>query len=221
MALKLYFHPLASFCHKVLIALYENALPFDPVIVDLGNETSREAFRQVWPPLKFPVLVDEARQATVAESATVIDYLDSLATPERPLVPHDPDLAWQARMWDRLFDDMLQMPMQKVVLDALRPADSRDPFGVEQAKTDIRTAFAFMEERWSQAGRAIGPDFTLADCSAAPALFYADTICPLGEDFPRLKAYFKRLKQRPSVARVMREAEPYFPMFPLNPKPSI
>ncbi|PZU84806.1 MAG: glutathione S-transferase [Shinella sp.] len=219
MTLKLYFHPLASFCHKVLIALYENALPFEPVIVDLGNETSREAFRKVWPPLKFPVLVDEAQQVTVAESATVIDYLDSFANPARPLIPRDPDLAWQARMWDRLFDDMLQLPMQKVVLDALRPADSRDPFGVKQAKDEIRTAYAFMEERWPQNGWAVGPDFTLADCSAVPALFYADTISPLGEDFPRLRAYFQRLKQRPSVARVLREAEPYFPMFPLDPKP--
>ncbi len=219
MAMKLYFHPLASFCHKVLIALYENDLPFEPVVVDLGDEASREAFRQVWPPLKFPVLVDEARQATVAESATVIDYLDSFANPATPMVPRNPDLAWRTRMWNRLFDDMLQLPMQKVVLDALRPAGSRDAFGVEQAKKDIRTAYAFMEERWPQTGWAIGPDFTLADCSAVPALFYADTICPLGEDSPRLSAYFLRLKERASVARVLREAEPYFGMFPLDQKP--
>lgn len=221
MTLRLYYHPLASFCWKVLIALYENAIPFEPVLVDLGDETSREDFRKVWPPMKFPVLVDTERNATIAESAAIIDYLEAFASPTVPLVPKDPDLAWQARMWDRLFDDMLQLPMQKIVLDVFRPADGHDTIGVVQARTDLAAAYAFMETHLPPDGWAVGKAFGLADCAAAPALFYADTVCPLDDTTPKLKDYLGRLKERPSFARVLREAEPYFRMFPLDPKPRI
>jgi glutathione S-transferase len=221
MALKLYYHPLASYCHKVLIALYENGVEFVPVIVDLGDAESTEAFRAVWPLLKFPVLVDEARGNTVGESASVIEYLDAFITPESPLVSANSEEAWQARMWDRIFDDFLQTPMQKIVGDSLRPDGQHDPRGVADAKDQLLQTYGFLENRMADHGWIVGGRFGLAECSAAPALFYADTVSPLGNAYPKLAAYFKRLKSRSSFARVLREAEPYFAMFPLERKPAI
>ncbi|MFO1210099.1 MAG: glutathione S-transferase family protein [Amaricoccus sp.] len=221
MTLKLHFHPLASFCHKALVALYEHGLDFEPVVVDLGDPDSREAFAKIWPPLKFPVLQDGDRGATVAESTIVVEYLDAFhAAPGVRLIPADPDRAWQARLWDRYFDQYVELPMQKIVTDALRPEQGRDAHGVAEARAGLAGAYPFLEAGLG-APWAMGEDFTLADCSAAPALFYADTVQPLGPDTPRLAAYLERLRARPSFARVLREASPYFPMFPLDPKPRI
>ena len=125
MTLTLHYHPLASFCWKPLVALYERGIAFEPVVVDLAAPADRAAFAAVWPFLKFPVLVDDARGATVAESSTIIDFLDAFHA--GGMVPADPDRAWRARMWDRVFDSYVQIPMQKVVLDALRPPEGRDP----------------------------------------------------------------------------------------------
>jgi glutathione S-transferase len=220
MALKLYYHPLASFCHKALIALYENATPFEPVIVDFGDEKSAAEFKAVWPPAKFPVIRDEERGQTVAESSVVVEYLDRFYPGPSRLLPADPDDAWRARMWDRFFDDHLQKPMQQIVFDRLRPDDKRDSFGVEQARAQLRESYAFLDREVASRPWAGGDEFTLADCSAAPALFYAELAEPFGEA-RNVAAYFARLAERPSFARVLREAEPYFPMFPLERKPRI
>ena len=221
MPLELHFHPLASFCHKVLIALYERSVAFEPVIVDLGNEASRTAFAGVWPLLKFPVIRDADRGQTVAESAACIEYLDAFYGSGPPMIPEDPDLAWQARMWDRIFDQYLQVPMQKVVTDAIRPADAHDPHGVAEARADLDATCHFLEERLAPAPWAMGGEFSIADCSAAPALFYTDVVRPLGSDTPKLRDYLDRLMQRPSFVRVLADAEPYFALFPLDPKPAI
>src|SRR5687768_2826494 len=141
MSLKLYFHPLASFCHKALIALYEGNIAFVPVVVDLGDETSATAFRAVWPMAKMPVLRDEARDCTVAESTIVIEYLDTYYRNGSRFIPADPDRAWQTRMWDRFHDHYVQEPMQKIVTDRLRPAGQNDTFGVEQAKQQLHRAY--------------------------------------------------------------------------------
>lgn len=220
MALKLYYHPLASFCHKVLIALYENGTPFEGVIVDFGNEQSVADFKAVWPLAKFPVIRDEEREQTVAESSVVIEYLDRFYGGSMRLIPADTDGAWRARMWDRYFDDYVQKPMQQVVFDRLRPEDKRDPFGVEQARAQLREAYAFLNGEIAGRMWAAGNDFTLADCSAAPALFYAELVEPF-VDARHVAAYFARLAARPSFARVLREAEPYFSNFPLDRKPRI
>ena len=220
MKLKLYYHPLASFCHKVLIALYENATPFEPVIVDLGDEKSVADFKVVWPPAKFPVIRDEERGQTVAESSVVVEYLDAFYPGATRFVPADPDGAWRARMWDRFFDDDLQKPMQQIVFDRLRPEDKRDPFGVEQARAQLREAYAFLDREIVSKPWAAGGEFTIADCSAAPALFYADIVEPFGAA-RNITSYFERLAGRPSFARVLREAEPYFSMFPLEQKPQV
>jgi glutathione S-transferase len=219
MALTLHFHPLASFCHKALIALYELDVGFEPVIVDLGDPASRAAFAEVWPLQKFPVLVDSARGATVAESTTVIEYLDSFYGRGR-LVPHFPDLAWQVRLWDRVFDHYLHHPMQKIVGDSLRPEDARDPHGVAEARAGLEATYRFLAARLHPAPWAMGEAFTLADCAAAPALFYANLVAPFGRRDAKLHAYLGRLMAHPAFARVLAEAEPYFPMYPLEPKPS-
>jgi len=221
MPLKLYFHPLASFCHKALIALYENGIPFEPVVVDLMNEASSAAFRAIWPMAKMPVLRDEARDRTVAESTVIVEYLDAHYPGATRFLPADPDGAWQARMWDRFFDGYVQQPMQKVVGDRLRPAGRSDAFGVEQARAQLQEAYAVIEQEIGAKTWMIGDAFTLADCSAAPALFYANTVAPFGGTHRSLEAYLDRLMARSSFARVLEEAEPYFQLFPLERKPRI
>jgi glutathione S-transferase len=221
MSLKLYFHPLASFCHKALIALYENGTSFEPIVVDLGDEESSAAFRKVWPMAKMPVLRDEARDRTVAESTIVIEYLDSYYPGPTRFLPADPDRAWQTRLWDRFYDQYVQEPMQKIVTDRLRPAGKSDGHGVEQAKMQLRDAYRMAEPRMQSKIWAMGEDFTLADCAAAPALFYANTVLPIGPNQTNLSAYLDRLMARPSFARVLEEAQPYFKLFPLEDKPRI
>lgn len=214
MALTLYYHPLSSFCWKALIALYEADIAFELVVVDLGDPASRAAFQAVWPLAKFPVLRDEARTQTVPESSLIVDYLARTQPAAAALIPADPDRAMQARLLDRLIDNYIHLPFQQIVSERLRPADQHDPFGVERARGQIRQGFdliaPMIEGPW-----AVGEAFTLADCAALPALFYADYAVPLAE-WPGLAGYLDRLKARPSVARVLTEAEPFFQYFPLK-----
>jgi glutathione S-transferase len=221
MSLKLYSHPLASFCHKALIALYENDTPFEPVLVNFGDERSSAAFTAVWPLAKMPVLRDEARDQTVAEATVVIEYLDAYYPGPARFLPADPDLAWQTRMWDRIYDHYVQEPMQKIVTDRLRPSGRNDPFGVEQAKVQLRQVYGLIEQRMASRTWTMGDAFTLADCSAAPALFYANTVLPFGQTEEALQTYLDRLMARPSFARVLAEAEPYFGLFPMEEKPRV
>ncbi len=221
MPLKLYFHPLASFCHKALIALYENATAFEPIIVDLGDAASSAAFKSIWPMAKMPVLRDEARDCTVAEATVIIEYLDAHYPGLTRFLPTDADVAWRTRMWDRVFDHYVQEPMQKIVTDRLRPAGQNDAFGVEQAKLQLNEAYELLEREIGSNDWAIGDAFTLADCAAAPALFYANTVLPFGDKERNLRAYLKRLMARPSFARVLAEAKPYFGLFPMERKPQL
>jgi glutathione S-transferase len=221
MSLTLYYHPLASFCWKALIALYENETPFEPVIVDLADEASTASFKAVWPMAKMPVLRDAARDRTAAESTIVIEYLDAFYPGRTRFVPADADGAWRTRMWDRIFDHYVQHPMQKIVTDRLRPEGRHDAFGVEQAKDQLAEIYAVIELELGARTWMMGEAFTLADCAAAPALFYANTVVPMGGARTTLSAYLSRLTARPSVARVLGEAEPYFPMFPMEEKPRI
>jgi len=221
MSLKLYFHPLASFCHKALIAFYENGIPFEPVIVDLADETSSAAFRAVWPMAKMPVLRDDARDRTVAESTIIIEYLEAYYPGTTRFLPADAEHAWQTRMWDRFYDHYVQEPMQKIVTDRLRPAGKNDAYGVEQAKAQLHQAYAVIEQEMQAKAWMMGAAFTLADCAAAPALFYANTVAPFGETHGKLTAYLGRLMARPSFARALNEAQPYFRLFPMEQKPQI
>jgi glutathione S-transferase len=219
MTLKLYYHPLASFCHKALIALYEGEIAFEPIVIDLGNEASSAAFKAIWPLAKMPVLRDETRDCTVAESTMVVEYLD--AHYGTRLIPANADLAWQTRMWDRVYDHYVQEPMQKIVGDRLRPTGTGDPFGVEQAHTRLREIYGIIEQQMEGGGWTVDDTFTLADCAAAPALFYANTVAPFDATQRNLIAYLDRLMARPSFARVLQEAQPYFDLFPLERKPKL
>ncbi|MER8777715.1 glutathione S-transferase family protein [Mesorhizobium sp. M0977] len=216
MSLTMHLHPLASFCWKPLIALYENDTPFTSVVVDLGNEQSRAAFLKLWPLGKMPVLRDEALDRTVPESTIVIEYLNAYYPGPAELIPADVDLARQTRLADRFYDFYVQEPMQKIVGDRLRPEGKTDPFGVEQARAQLRSSYAVIEQDMQSRTWAVGGSFTMADCAAAPALFYADKVEPFGDKYPAVRRYHDRLLRRPSVARVIEEAQPYFKLFPYN-----
>lgn len=214
MSLTLYLHPLASFCHKVLIALYENDVPFRPVTVDLGDPGSAAALLQRWPAAKIPVLHDDARDRTVPETSVIIEYLHEHYRGAVPLFPADTEDRLDVRLWDRFFDLHISVPMQKIVTDRLRPDAERDRLGVEDARRMLDTSYAMAEAHLAGRQWAAAEAFSLADCAAAPALFFAGIVHPFADTHPNLAAYFKRVLARPSVARTLDEARPYFPMFP-------
>lgn len=218
MSLTLHFHPLSSYCLKVLIALYENGTPFETAFIDLSDEEASEDFRRISPFGKMPVLVDGQRKRTVNEASIIIEYLDAFYPGRTKFIPADADDAWRIRMWDRFFDLYLHDSQQRCVADALRPADSRDPFGVAGYERRIFESYDVFE-RHLQGREWIGPEFSLADCAAAPPLFYCNTTFPLAPKYPNTRAYLGRLMARPSFARALEEAEPYFHFFPLDPKP--
>lgn len=210
MTLALYYHPLSSFCWKALIALYELELPFEPLLVNLGDADERAAFAAVWPLCKFPVLRDGVR--IIPESTPIIEHLDKLAGGGK-LLPTDTDAACAVRAADRFYDLYVHHQMQKIVSDRIRPEGKRDPFGEEQTRATMATALSIVEADIN-AGWAVGETFTMADCSAMPALYYANRVAPFEATHPRMFAYLQRLTKHPSVARTLREAEPYLHMFP-------
>ena len=213
MSLTLHFHPLSSFCWKALIALYENDIPFTPNLVNLGDPAERAALLKLWGIGKFPVLRDEMRNQTVPESSIIIEYLDRHYPGRTRFIPEDPEHAWQTRLRDRFYDLYVHLPMQKIMGDRLRAADRKDPHGVEEARAQLRTSYGMIEQQMSDGGWAMGGEFGLADCAALPSLFYGSMVEPSGDN-KNVTAYLDRLKARPSVARVIREAEPYFRMVP-------
>lgn len=211
--LVLHSHPFAAFCQKVLIALYENRTPFETVLVDLGDETSRNAFAAIWPVARMPVLEDRARGVTLPESSIIIEHLDLHHRGPTRWIPEDPDLAVQTRLQDRFFDFYVAEPMQKIVLDRIRPEGAKDPAGVEAARATLDVAYGMLEQRMESRLWAMGEAFTLADCAAAPALFYADWVHPL-KGYPNVRAYRQRLLARPSFARSVDEARYFRSNFP-------
>ena len=161
MSLKLYFHPLSSFCQKVLTALYENDTPFEPVIVDLFDEASSAEFRNLWPIGKFPVLRDQAKDRTIPESSIIIEYLDQNYPGRTAFIPKDQELARQMRFRDRFFDLYLNVPMQKVVTDRLRPEGNNDHYGVEEARKQLATALGLLDREMASKTWAMGDTFTM------------------------------------------------------------
>ena len=214
MSLVLYFHPLSSFSMKVLIALYDNGTPFEPRIVDYADAAGTAPFRKLWPPAKIPVLRDEAKGRTVPETSIIIEYLDQHYPGRTRFIPADPELARQMRFRDRFFDLYVNVPMQKIVTDKLRPAGKNDPYGVEEARTMLKTSLGLVDSDMAGKTWAMGDAFTLADCAAAPALFYAGKVMPFAGTQKNAAAYLGRLTARPSFARALKEAEPYFAKFP-------
>jgi len=214
MDLVLYYHPLASFCHKVLIALYEHGTPFEGVIVRHENADSLGAFLEVWPVGKMPVLRDVRRGAVIPESSIVVEYLDQHYPGPRPMLPTEPEAALQVRLWDRFFDHYVHQPVQKVVIDRLRGEGEHDARGVADALATLDSAYAMLEKQLAGREWIAGDTFSLADCSASPALFYAGIVHPFPTGFTALAAYFECLMARPSVRRTYHEARPYFDLFP-------
>ncbi len=215
MSLTLFMHPLASYCWKALIALYECEAPFEPRIIDLSKKAEREELAGVWPLVKFPVLRDDARDLTVPEATIIIEYLAQHYPGKSQLVPSDPDLARATRFSDRFFDNYVHTPMQKIVGDRIRPAGTGDAHGVKEARDVLQQSYALLEKQTRSDAWAMGDGFTMADCAAAPALHYANRVEPLSaKKHPQLVAYLHRLEERPSFARVLTEAKPYFHMFP-------
>ena len=209
--MKFYFHPLSSYCWKVLVALYEKGVAFEPIVVNLGDPAEAAAFTKLSPMRKMPsiVLGDEV----VNESSIQIEWLDRLPGGAK-FLPADPKQALDVRSWDRFLDLYIHNVMQRIVGDRLRPADKRDAYGVAENKAQLRIALDVFEKHMAGRTFVSGDAFTLADCSAAPALFYANKVLPFEASHPAIAAYLKRLSERPSFARVLREAEPFFQYFP-------
>jgi glutathione S-transferase len=213
MPLKLYYHPLSNFCQKALIALYESGVDFTPAFIDLGNEADRAKLGAVWPMVKFPVLVDEKRGETVPEASIVIEYLNDHYPAAIPLIPAEKNAARKVRLADRFYDLHVNQHMFAVVSDRIKPAERKDPASVEEAKAKLKQTYAFIETEMAGRDWAAGKDFSMADCAAAPTLYYANRIVPFGE-YRNTAAYFDRLMARPSFARVFEEAAPYRHLFP-------
>ncbi|NNM78678.1 glutathione S-transferase family protein [Sphingomonas sp. ID1715] len=214
MSVDLFAHPFSSYCWKVLIPLYENGIQFtyrnvDPAYPDNGAELAR-----LWPLGKFPLLVDQGRP--IAESSIIIEHLQLHHPGAVQLIPDDPESALEVRFMDRMFDNHVMANMQRVVNDALRPPERRDAVEVEQARAALETAYRWLDAWMNGREWAAADRFSLADCAAAPALFYADWVHPIDEALPALKAYRARLLARPSVARTVDEARPYRAYFPLG-----
>jgi len=212
--LVLHGHPLSTFVMKAAMALYEGGTPFRHAMVNLGDEAERARFFALTGLGKMPVLEDEDRGEVVPETSAIIEYLAVHYPGRQPLVPADPDLAWKARLAERIFDLYVQSPMQKIVADRLRPADAKDPTGVAEARGQLGVGLDYVEGRMAGRTWALGETFSGADCAAAPALYYADKVAPFAASHPTTWAYYERLKARPSFARCLDEAGPYLHMFP-------
>lgn len=209
--LTLHMHPLASYCWKVLLALYETGIPFQTVEID-GHPTENAAYANLWPIAKMPLLQDG--EVVVPESSIIIDYLQVRHRGSIDLIPADADAAREVRLWDRFFDLYVHTPMQKIVLDRLRPDSGRDPVGVDEARDTLDTAYAMLDRMLTARPWAAGDTFSMADCAAMPPLFYVDAVHPYRAAYPALSAYFERLVGRPSAQRVIREAQPWMHCFP-------
>jgi glutathione S-transferase len=212
MSLTLYSHPFSSYSQKVLVALWENEIPF--AYRHMEHPGVAEERTRLWPLARFPILVDNGR--TIVESSIIIEHLDLHHARTIRLLPTDPDAALEVRFMDRFFDNYVMTTMQKPVFEALRPQGARTEEALAEAAKGLETAYTWLESKLSNRTWATGENFTMADCAAAPALFYADWVHQIGTNFPHLRAYRTRLLDRPSFARAVEEARPYRHYFPLG-----
>ena len=211
--LTLHMHPLASYCWKVLLALYEAGTTFRPNQID-GIPKDESDYVALWPIAKMPLLQDGAR--IVPETSIIIDYLQDHHPGTAILIPADRERAREARLWDRFSDLYLHTPMQKLVSDHMRPEGSRDTLGAEEARSTLDTAYGMLDSRMADRAWIAGDEFSIADCAAMPPLFYLDAIHPYRSAYRALAAYFERLAARASVQRVIREAQPWLRYFPFH-----
>jgi len=214
MTLTLHEHPFASYCWKVLIALYERDIPFQPH--EINDEADRVQLAELWPLATMPVLLDDATGIRLPESTIIVEYLDRVGD-AAPLIPVEAEAALQARLWDRVIDGHVQTPMQKIVGDSLRPEGTGDAYGVDEASAKLDHVYTVLDDHLQGGSWLAGPDFSLADCAAAPALFYARVVRRWDEQgLVHLTSYFQSLVARPAVARVIDEARYFREFFPLG-----
>lgn len=211
MTILLYQHPLSSYCHKAKTGFYEKGVAFETRMLDRSEPTASE-FAALWPIGKFPVAVDDGK--TVFEATSIIEHLE-VRFPEPRLIPADPALAAEVRMWDRFFDNYVSYPQQRLVARVIGVEPDEGTDGARW-KAALDTAYALLDQRMAGRTWAVGEAFSLADCAAAPALLYADWSHRIPERFGALHAYRRRLLERPSYARALDEARPYRHMFPLD-----
>lgn len=212
MSLALFAHPFSSYCQKVLIALYENATPFEYRELAIGDQAAAAEWAALWPLKRMPVLVDRGR--TVMEASIIIEHLGLQHPGPVRLLPADPAAALDVRLMDRCFDNYVMTPMQKLVFDCIREPAQRDPQGVTDARALLDASYTWLDGRLAGREWAAGDAFSLADCAAAPSLFYADWVHPIPAGCANLRAYRERLLARPSFARAVDEARPYRKYFP-------
>lgn len=209
--MKLYAHPFSSYSQKVLVALYENGTPFE--YRNLEDPSAKTELASLSPLERFPVLVDEHR--TILETSAIIEHLQIRHPGPARLIP-DGDAGVEVRMLDRIFDNYVMTPMQKIVLDALRPEHGRDPYGVTEAQGVLDRMYRWLDARLARHEWSAGAEFSMADCAAAPSLFYADWAREIPRSLARLRAYRARLLARPSIVRAVDEARPFRAYFPLG-----
>ncbi len=214
MSLQLYAHPFSSYSQKVLITLDENGTPFTLRLLSSEDTKTGADFAALWPLKRFPVLVDGAE--TVVESSIIIEHLELHHPGPRPLLPRQPREALPVRAMDRFFDNYVMTPMMRIVFDRIRPEADRDPQGVAESRALLDTAYQWLDARLGGRDWACEGDFSMADCSAAPSLFYADWVHEIDVAFANTRAYRARLLARPSVARAVEAARPYRHLFPLG-----
>jgi glutathione S-transferase len=212
-SLQLFAHPFSSYCQKVLIALWADGTAFEYRMLDQEHPENFAELKRRWPFGKFPLLVDDG--TTVIETTPIIDYLQAHHPGPNRWIP-DGDLGLRVRFLDRFFDIYVMENMQRAGLDILRPEGSRDPYGAQQGRDNLHIAYDWLEANLGDGPWAAGDDFTLADCAAAPSLFYADWVEEIGPQRPKLSAYRARLLAHPIVARAVDEGRPYRPYFPLG-----
>lgn len=213
MSLTLYYHPLSSYCHKALIALYELGAPFEKRLIDLGQPADRAALQAHWPLCKFPVLHDTSRHQSVPESSIIIEYLDLHYPGKSRLLPPTALDALPVRQWDRVFDLHVQGPMNEIVKDRIFALHG----DTQPARNALAAVYRVIDAQLASGTTWIcGEQFSMADCAAAPSLFYASTLQAFAPEEGHLKSYFDRLMDRPSVAQVVAEARPYFQFYPFQ-----
>jgi glutathione S-transferase len=214
MPLALYGHPFSSYTQKVLIALYENTTPFEFRSIGPDEPQNSAEWLGRWPLRKFPLLVDGERN--VVETSIIIEYLQLMHPGPVHLLPADPQAALEVRFLDRFFDLHVMDAVQHAVNGALTGDAVKRKDGLALSVSKLDLAYAWLEGHLAGRTWAAGPNFTMADCAAAPALFYADWTHRIGAAFPVLRAYRARLLARPSFARAVDEARQFRPLFPLG-----
>ncbi|ODV42835.1 glutathione S-transferase [Cupriavidus sp. UYMMa02A] len=208
----LYAHPFSSYCQKVLIALYENGIPFEWRMLSSEHADALAEHAALWPLKRMPVLLDAGR--TVVESSIIIEYLDTYHRGPVRWIPPGADEALEVRMMDRFFDNYVMTPMQRIVFDYIRAPEARDPAGVADARQLLDRSYQWLDRTMASREWAAAGAFSLADCAAAPSLFYADWVQPIDPALTHVWAYRSRLLARPSFARAVDDARPYRKLFP-------